>query len=361
MIRQQQIYLLAVVWMSLLMLTVHAQDTDPPSMTLSVKKIATLTGPDATSSTQDIDICGTDLGTMTEVDGSIYVAFGDTFGFRDGNCPRFGPNWRSNVLGMTQDTDPSDGVVWANWLTDESGTAIAMSDGAHDAAFTGEQTRIPTAMVTVGEQLYLHYMSVYGFSNKGGVWLCNYSRFIYSDDAGESWTESSNFASHGDGFNMLALSHQAGQGNEDRRYVYAIGTPCGRFGGARVARVLAGDILTISAWEYFDGNGWSNHRLDAVEVIKPNVGEGSLVWNAGLDRWMYSYLNEATAAIELRLSETPWGPWDEVYTLARATTYPALYGAYMTPSWLSDDGKTFYFIMSQFGPYNTYVMEARFE
>lgn len=30
----------------------------------------------------------------------------------------------------------------------------------------------------------------------------------------------------------------------------------------------------------------------------------------------------------------------------------------MTPSWISEDGLSFYFVMSQFGPYNTYVMKA---
>ncbi len=31
----------------------------------------------------------------------------------------------------------------------------------------------------------------------------------------------------------------------------------------------------------------------------------------------------------------------------------------MTPSWISEDGLTFYYVMSQFGPYNTYIMRAK--
>jgi hypothetical protein len=38
--------------------------------------------------------------------------------------------------------------------------------------------------------------------------------------------------------------------------------------------------------------------------------------------------------------------------------YAAPYGAYMTPSWITKDGLTFYFVMSQFARYNTYVMKA---
>lgn len=332
---------------------------DSGRLVISVGKVAALTGPEATDSTRDVDICGTDIGTMTELNGNIYFAFGDTFGFRGDSCPNFGPNWRSNVLGISSDHHPADGIRWNGWLSGEDGKAIAVTEGAHQAPFTGEQTRIPTAMVTVGDRLYLHYMSVHGFAKYGGVWLCNYSRFIYSDDEGQSWTEAEqDFGGFGGTFNMLALSQQAGAGNEESHYVYAVGTPCGRFGGARVARVPADELLNLDAWEYYTGTGWSEERNDAAEVIKPPVGEGSLLWNPGLERWMYSYLNEDTHALELRLAPNPWGPWSEAHTLATAADYPALYGAYMTPSFLADDGKTFYFVMSQFGPYNTYIMKA---
>jgi hypothetical protein len=38
--------------------------------------------------------------------------------------------------------------------------------------------------------------------------------------------------------------------------------------------------------------------------------------------------------------------------------YAAPYGTYMTQSWITKDGLTFYFVMSQFARYNTYVMKA---
>lgn len=340
----------------------QADAKTPQVRGVTVRKVVALTGPEAPDSTKDVDLCSTDIGTMTELGGSIYYAFGDSFGYDGDICQPFGPNWRSNLLGHSSDTNPSDGITWDGWYTGADGKAIAVSEGAHQPAFTGEGTRIPTSMVTVGERLYLHYMSIHGFAQMGGQWLCNYSRFVYSDDAGQSWAEAGNdFGTTADRFNMLALSKQAGQGNKRGRYVYAVGTPCGRFGGARVGRVLAEDVLDNSAWEFFDGKRWSKARNDAIEVIKPPVGEGSLVWNEGLDRWMYSYLNEDARAIELRLARQPWGPWEAPLTLAHADDYPALYGAFMTPSFIKDDGKTFYFVMSQFGPYNTYIMEAKLQ
>ena len=330
--------------------------------TVTSTLVGALTGPDAPAEMEKYDICGTDLGTMAEVNGTIVMAFGDTFGWRGDSCPRFGPNWRSNVIAMTTDTDPSDGVVIEDWLTGDDGRAIAAAEGRHLLKFTSEQTKIPTAMVTVGDTLYMHYMSVHGFADMGGVWLCNSSRFIASHDGGKSWDKGGeDFGTFQSSFNMLALSAQPGVGNEDGQYVYAVGTPCGRFNGARVGRVAADRLTETAAWEYWDGSGWTVDRAEAAEVIKPGVGEGSLVWNDGIGKWMYATLNELALALELRFADRPEGPWSPPATLARGADYDLAYGAYMTPSWISADGMSFYYIMSQFGPYNTYIVKAELQ
>lgn len=329
---------------------------------VSVEKVAPLTGPDAPTDMRTADVCGTDIGTMAELGDRIYFAFGDTFGFQGLACPRFGPNWRSNVLAYTSEMDAENGITIDGWLSNDDGKAVAVTEGAHQPAFTGEngeQTRIPTAMVAVGERLYLHYMSVHGFAARGGEWSCNYSQFLYSDDAGQTWTETAEkFGGKDSKFNMLALSASAGRGNEDSAFVYAIGTACGRFGAGYAARVRSGSLADPSEWEYFDGSNWVKDSAFAARVIPPIAGEGSLVWNAGLGRWMYTTLNQNAEAIQLHLADTPWGPFDETYDLVSGREYAALYGAYMTPRLISEDGRTFYFIMSQFGPYNTYVMKA---
>jgi hypothetical protein len=327
--------------------------------TVRSELVKALTGPNAPAEMKKFDICGTDLGTMAEIDGTVVLAFGDTFGWQGNACIRFGPNWRSNVIAFTTDTDPADGVVIDDWLTGADGRAVAASEGSHMDKFVGEQTRIPTAMVTVGDQLYLHYMSVHGFASMGGVWLCNYSRFISSPDGGRTWDKGQeDFGNFQSSFNMLALSAQPGTGNEDGRHVYAVGSACGRFGGARVARVETDKVLETAAWEYFDGKAWTSDRAAAAEVIKPGVGEGSLVWNPGIGRWMYTTLNELTQTIDLRFAERPEGPWSDPEVLVRGSDYSSAYGAFMTPSWISLDGLTFDFVMSQFGPYNSYVMKA---
>ena len=90
----------------------------------------------------------------------------------------------------------------------------------------------------------------------------------------------------------------------------------------------------------------------------PNGELASILWNPFIRRWMYTYLNEQTASIELREAEQLWGQWSVPNVVTTAHDYPQLYGAFMTPSFLEDDGRTFYFIMSMYGPYNTFLMKA---
>jgi len=325
--------------------------------TATVSKVAPLTGPTAPGEMKTPDICGTDLGIVTETPSRLYFAFGDTFGYAGNACPRFGPDWRSNVFAHTSDRDPGDGIALDGWLTDPAtGRAKAVTEGKHQPAFAGEQTRIPTALLAVGDALYLHFMSVHGFAARGGVWDCNFSRFASSADGGESWREATqDFGDAKSPFDMLALASAPVGGDG---YVYALGTPCGRFGGAHAGRVKPADILDPAGWRYFDGKAWVAGQDRAAEVIPAPVGEGSLAWNPGLGQWMFTSLNEQTARIELRLAPRPEGPWGEAIPLARSKDYPALYGAFLTPAFIASDGMSFYFVMSQFGPYNTFIMHA---
>jgi len=76
---------------------------------------------------------------------------------------------------------------------------------------------------------------------------------------------------------------------------------------------------------------------------------------------MYATLNVLSSALELRFAERPEGPWSAPAVLASARDYAMPYGAFMTPAWIAEDGLSFSFIMSQFGPYNTYLMQAQLQ
>jgi hypothetical protein len=331
---------------------------------IQVEQIKALTGIDSPTEMKSLDVCGTDIGTMTEIGNRIFFAFGDTFGYDGDICRGIGgPNWRSNVFASTIDHNPAEGLVLDDWLRGPDGKAIAIVEGKHQPPFTGldgEQTKIPTAMVSVGNRIYLHYMSIHGSSAVGGRWDCNYSKLIYSDDLGKTWNEGDlKFGEADSNFNMLALTNQPGRGNERQAYIYAMGTPCGRFGSVRLGRVRKENILKNDAWEFFGADHrWTADPKEAIEIIPSPVGEGSILWNAGIGRWIYTYLNEHTASIELREAAYPWGQWSPPQVVASASQYPKLYGAFLTPSFLKDNGKTLYFIMSMYGPYNTFIMKA---
>ena len=333
---------------------------------LSVTQVAVLTGPDAITPTRAADICGTDLGIPATLNGKLYVAFGDTFGYDGNTCTPFGPNWRSNVLGLSSDSTLDDGLSWDGWHTRPGDSkAVAVVEGAHQPALTGEQTKIPTAMIGLGPTLVLHYMSISGFASKGGVWSCNYSQFVTSNDGGLTWQKQGQHVGGQAGhFNMLALSADLGRDNRSGHYVYALGTTCGRFGNAQLARARPANLTDVSTWEYYSGQTtrgtprWTPSPNQATEAVPGPVGEASLNWNAYLDRWTYSYLNEGTASLELREAVHPWGPWSAPHVLATAKQYPQLYGAFSSHALQRNNGKTMYFIMSRFGPYNTYLMRA---
>jgi len=96
-------------------------------------------------------------------------------------------------------------------------------------------------------------------------------------------------------------------------------------------------------------------------IVDPPVGELSVIWNPYLQRWLMMYLNENTACIEARFAEHPFGPWSAPLSVVCGDMYPALYGAFMHPRFTENNGQTVYFLMSQYGPYNVFLMKAMFK
>ncbi|MEM3658490.1 MAG: DUF4185 domain-containing protein [Candidatus Hadarchaeum sp.] len=329
----------------------------------NVEMVMQLTGANSLNRTDFVDVWGTDLGVVAESpDGKIYIVFGDTFG---SGRPKRGPggsNWRSNVMAFTMDHYPADGVILDGWIVDEYGRAkelIAGKKNPNDAR--GEVTKIPTGLTVLDSRLYMAFMSVQHWGAPG-YWDVNYSTWAYSDDGGYTWQiVEPPFWGPKSGFVQLAVSIQRGRGNEDG-YVLILGTPAGRFGGGRLARVPPDKILDLSAYQYFTGAAgdgtprWSNSEKDAVIIIPPPVGEASLLWNEWLGCWICAYLDEHRAALMIRAAPYPWGPWSAPNTIVTGLEYPGLYGAFMTPAWTENEGEIVYFLMSQWWEYNVFLM-----
>lgn len=306
-------------------------------------EIAQITGPESFNRT-DLrwNVFGTDLGSMFEHRGRMYMAFGDTFG-PPGRPPEFGDDWRSNVLGYTRDRDPRDGLTLEGMISDRPGHAKELI--LNEQVPGEEVTIIPTYGTAVGRRMYLHYMAV-SLWGPPGQWDLSQSGWAYSDDDGRSWTVSDQAVFPGtSNFGQVAVVERG-------RFVYLYGIPGGRFGHVELARVDRHRLLELGSYEYWDGERWVGDPAAAAEVVPAPVGELSVRWNSHYRKWLMMYLDEHKAAVVLRTADRLTGPWSEADTVVTAQEAPQLYAPYMPSRF--NHGRDVYFALSKFGPYDVF-------
>src|SRR5690606_23226143 len=102
-----------------------------------------------------------------------------------------------------------------------------------------------------------------------------------------------------------------------------------------LGRVPASDVQNIDAWEFFAGEvdgcpSWTADIMRKQPVLVDErrfyptpaygmqahdftcIAQGSVVWNAGLGRYLYSTWSEYT--FEFFEAPTPWGPWQLLHS-----------------------------------------------
>ena len=322
---------------------------------VKVEKVAMVTGEESENKTKSrFNVWGTDLGSMVEMNGKVYMFCGDTFSDEKSN------DWRSNVLFVIEDDDPSDGLTITGAITDKWGRAKELiRSRKRDYE---QMTCIPTNIFAVNDTLYCMYMSVTHWNEKGGSWVCDYAGLTRSTDEGQTWDKLSKVTWPGDSNFIQTANYRLG----DTMYFWGI--PSGRFGGVALMKVDVDKLEDLNAYSYLTGvdeNGqpeWvqGNEGIARAEVIiRDPVGEISVTYNEYLGNFVMTYLNESLGAVVMREGVTPWGPWGKEFLLAQGSQYPSLYGGYMCDKYMEDGGKTFYFAMSQFFPvYNILWMKA---
>lgn len=331
-----------------LFVRVNTMAQEPDITVTDVEFVEWVTGPESPNETDTrYNVYGTDLGSMFELDGTVFVAFGDTFGCcQPAGGGAGGRSWRSNVVGYSTDRDLEDGMTLDGMLPDIVGNARLVLWKAPE-----DVTLIPTYGIAIGERMYLHYMAVKEWGAPGH-WTLNRSGWAYSDDGGERWTQPEDAIWDGDtNFGQTSLVEHEG-------YLYVFGIHGGRYGGVALARVPSNDVLDMTQYTYWTGEAWGDDLDSAVEIVPSPVGELSVAWNEFLGRWIMLYLDEPQRGIVMRHSEELTGEWsDTTMVVASGSGFPSLYGSYLHP-WASD-GETIYFNMSQWGPYNVRLMRAR--
>ncbi|MGI8419409.1 MAG: DUF4185 domain-containing protein [Candidatus Levyibacteriota bacterium] len=322
-------------------------NTDLMPMMLSdvvtTSQIAKETGSDSINHTDTVNVCGTDLGEMFDWLGKTFIAFGDT-----NRCD--GQPQQSGSLASTIDTTPADGLTFDGWALDSTGKAARLF-----VPDSGAITDVSTSGIGIGNTAYLYYMQVTNWSN----WSCNLSSISTANSSDTTkWTKQSGSISWAPGnFNMVSALHVG-------TTVYVWGTPCGRIGSVKLMKVADTSLLNKNAYQYFtgyDGSGnatWSTSENSAVAVAGGPAGELSVQFDNWLNRYIMTYLDAQKNAIVLRESPNPWGPWNAPIQIATGSSYPNLYGAFMKSNYQENNGQTIYYMMSEFGPYNTFWMKT---
>lgn len=307
--------------------------------------VSQLTGAESPARTDERwNVTGTDLGFTFEHAGVTYMVFGDTWG-KDG--PE-GADWRSNTLAVVE-SDPDHGYIVTDMISGENGEAKELLASLKQPKT--EYTVIPTTGLSVGERMYLHYMSIRDWEEQPWGYkqpVVNGAGLAYSDDRGQTWVKDEQARWLGDTpFTQAAMV-------ADGEHVYMFGTPAGRFGPAQLLRAPAEHLLDATHYEYWGAGGWSAYAADAVVVVPDPVGELSVRWSAHHQRWLMMYLNDVDHSIVLRTARKLSGPWDDERVLVSAVEYPTLYAPFMLPH---IDGPEVYFTMSIYeNAYQVFLM-----
>jgi len=324
---------------------------------LKTEKITQITGENTENKTLSrFGVWGTDLGSMAELNGRVYLFGGDTFE-SESNA-----NWRSNVLFVIEDDDPSDGLTITDAVTDKRGKAKELLRSLKTDH--KEMTVIPTNLFAANGRLYCIYMSVSHWGDPG-KWDARYSGLAVSKDEGQTWEKLKGVHWPGESGFIQTANAQI----DNTMYIWGI--PSGRFGSVYLMKAPADKLEDFEAYSYFVGRDEAGAPLwqqgsegieKAAPVIEAPAGEISVIYNEYLGNFIITYLNEKKAAIVMREGLTPWGEFGQEYILARGAQYPALYGAFMLPKYVENKGQSFYFAMSQFFPiYNIMWMKTTLE
>jgi hypothetical protein len=326
----------------------------------NLQEIAQLTGKDSLNGTDKYAVYGTDLGSMFNVDNKTYFVFGDTFGERPPEMTGGGGSfWRSNAMAFATDEDPSDGITFDGMIVDEIDLAKELLPSVKRDY--EEMTKIPTHGLYANGAMYLYFMSVNHWGAPGH-WDANYGGVAKSTDGGQSWTFLDDVKWPGDS-NFIQVSPYRMKFGDQEAEIYFWGIPSGRFGGVKLMKVKESLIEDRSKYEYFSGTDeegkptWSTEMDKAELVVDDTVGELSVVWSPYLERWIMTYLKEGQGVV-IREGLSAWGPWGEAIDLVTSSEYPGLYGPYMNPRYMEEGGKTIYFALSLWDPYNVFWFKA---
>ncbi|MDD3123869.1 MAG: DUF4185 domain-containing protein [Candidatus Izemoplasmatales bacterium] len=336
------------------------------SMVEYTSEIGFITGPDSPNFDllKDAGVGGCDLGIPVQVGDEMILLYGDTFS----GVGSFSGLWFSNYMARSSDYTLSDGLTFSSVVTNQSGMALPFMQGQHNlnvsdeesSDMTREVTKIPTGGITIGDTVYIFYMSVRYWVG----WLVSYNQVVkasvddlthFEEVSGLSWSES-----EAPNFGQI---YPVKDPNSD--YIYLFSIPGGRSGGTVLSRVHESNFENRDEYEYYTakntwvkGNpGLQSLKNDPYYIISPACSELSVMYNNYLDKWMVVYLKNSS--IIFQTADTLTSSWSTPEILVSLSDYPGLYGGFVHQKYTEYDGKKFYMVISRWLPiYQTELIEV---
>lgn len=341
-------------------LNINIKDQKQVIKVVKATKIARITGntvagetiPNPNNTAERFNVGGTDLGIYWRMgNNKVGILFGDTYGkeWR----PGFIPDWRSNILAFSTDTDLDDGLTFDSMVCSENGDAKQIIYSAHDTSGNGDYSSIPTAAIRINGIDYVHYMNVKCWNP---AWITNWSGYAVSKDNGNTWELYKNIYSATSRFAQQALW-------EKDDYVYCIGSIIGRRGLPYLARFKPENILDPQKYEYWNSNnGWLEGDENGSTPLFGNYqdemyAEPTLIYHDYFKKWITVYYNEIKNQIVMRSADEINGEWSNESIIAEGSEYTMPYGGFIYPLNLNEPH--IYISLSQWDPlYNVFLMKV---
>ena len=334
-----------------------------------VYDVGFVTGPES----QNFDILresgvgSTDLGIPVSVGDKMIYLYGDTFSGTENMTGM----WRSNFIAISNDSDLSDGLTFSSLVTNDRNMILPFAPGLHQSSVPDsdtadpdrEVTKIPTGGITIGNDVYLFYMSV-RYWGSAGAWAVNYNQAVKTTPDFDSFTEVEGLRwTEEDAYNFGQI--YPFENPEDTDRIYFISIPGGRFGGIALFRVQKSQFENIEAYEYYLGNdtwatgsdGLASFKSNPYLIVQPACSELSIMYNQYLQKWMMVYLRGSE--IIMQTADSLTGSWSIPETIVNSGDFGGLYGGFVHPNLTEYNGQKFYIQLSRWLPiYETQLIEV---
>jgi hypothetical protein len=322
----------------------------------------------------------TDLGVSFEHDGGLFFFFGDSVDRWDG--------FVGDAMATSRDDDPADCIDLDFPLNGFGQFLAPVVPG-----ITLDGCEVPMEGLSLGG-------SIYGFFTTDAAAGCDMGRSVVarSDDGGATW-ENLYDLSASKFINVSAVDVPAGEvpGLEGEQ-ILVFGSGPFRRSDLSLAIVAPDEIDDRAAWRFFEATDpetcaprfGDSEDAAAALLGEDCIGELSVFFAPGLDRWVLLYGCDEPRGIVYRVARWPWGPWSEARALfdpfadggycvfmhqpgCDGLDDPAPgeppghwggeYAPYVVPTSLRDepDAASFHFAMSTWNPYQVVLMRSRLE